>query len=73
MKLMAAIQRWYEGEDTPHENDPNSWVIFVGGSQKLHWTAKIARRLITFATIHWKFLITTTLAVLGLILGYMKL
>lgn len=34
MNTWRKLKDWYEGEFIPHDNDPNSQVVFVGGYQK---------------------------------------
>jgi hypothetical protein len=68
--LHRRIKNWYEGEFIPYENDPNLNIFILGGNQEIHWTAKIARWIISFWSEHWKFIITILVAVTGL---YLKL
>lgn len=60
------VKRWYQGKFVPHENEPNSPVVFLGWNYERHWTAKTARVLVEFYLAHWQWLIGTVIAVLSL-------
>jgi hypothetical protein len=69
---LERIKIWYEGEFVPYDNDTSSGLVFLGGYQKLHWTARAAKKLASFWYNHWKWIITTTLAFAGLFIALMK-
>jgi len=71
--VIEKINKWYEGEFVAHENDPNSSVIRTGGYQKRHWTAEVARSLVSFYLSHWKWLWGFALSLLGLYFAYLNL
>ena len=63
-ELLAAIEKWYEGkevktfsEDDNNENgDFTMLVEFAKHREKPHWTAKVARVLVTFYMTNWKWI-----------------
>ena len=67
------IKQWYEGEQIAHENDPASLVVIFGFYTKRHWTASVARAVVTFYLSHWKWLWGFVVSVFALYLGYLKL
>jgi hypothetical protein len=66
MSMRDVIENWYEGEFVPYENDSNDAVVFIGGTYKRHWTAKVVRTLMRFWLNHWQWTIGTALAICGL-------
>ena len=68
-----SLKRWYEGKYIPHENDPGSPVVFIGGSYERHWSAKAARALVEFWQREWKWTIGTAITIVGLLIAYKKL
>jgi hypothetical protein len=66
-KVRSKISAWYEGRFVPHANDPNSGVVFMGGSHHHHWTATVARKLVGFWLEHWKWIIGLVVALAALI------
>ena len=64
--LSDIVKRWYQGKFTPHENDPDAPVIFLGWTYERHWTAKTVRVLVEFYLAHWQWLIGTVIGVLSL-------
>lgn len=67
------LKKWYEGEYVPHKNKPGSHVVIFGGSYKRHWTAALARILVEFWVGNWRFLITTAIAMAGVVAAYLHL
>jgi hypothetical protein len=59
-RIGKSIRDWYVGPFVPGES-VNGWLI--PGRHRPHWTARTARRLLAFWNLHWKWLITTALAV----------
>ncbi len=72
MSLRNMIENWYEGEFVPHENDPDDAVVILGGTYKRHWTARVARMLVTFWFNHGQWTIGTVLAICGLALALIR-
>lgn len=66
MGFRKKVRDWYEGKMIPHDNPPNSAVFVLGWYYERHWTAKVARVLVTFYLAHWQWLIGTTIGVLSL-------
>lgn len=54
--MKEKIRKWYEGRWVPYENPPGSQVHIFGGEYERHWTASVARVLVTFYLAHWKWL-----------------
>jgi hypothetical protein len=63
---------WYEGRYVPWENDRHSPIVLVGGSYHRHWTARFAHVVVEFWLEHWKYVITTSIAIIGLWIAYRK-
>ena len=66
--MLQKIKRWYEGESKleEFENDRNSHVFIMPHLYtEYHWTAKIARRLVSFYLEHWKWIWSAALALLA--------
>jgi hypothetical protein len=72
-QLAAAIRDWYHGEYVAYENEPDGHVFLIGGYYQRHWTADLANLLVTFWWEHWKFVVGTTLSVIGLVIAYLSL
>jgi hypothetical protein len=66
------VKRWWEGEFIPHENDPHSSVVFVGGRQRRHWTARACRAVAEYARENHRWLIGTAIGALGVLVGIYK-
>ena len=45
----------------------------LGGWYERHWTAEAARIIAEFWLAHWKFIVTTGIALGGLLMAYSKL
>jgi hypothetical protein len=69
----SLVRRWYEGEFVPHENDSDSQVVFIGGWQRRHWTAEVARSIVKFYGQHWQWVWSTIIAVGSLIAAVLAL
>ena len=54
--MWEKVRKWYEGKWVPYENPPGSQVELIGGEYEHHWTADVARALVTFYLAHWKWL-----------------
>lgn len=61
------FRKWWDGEHIPFKNNPNSAFIFVGGTDKRHWTADLARWLVAFYLREWKWVLGSVAAVIGAI------
>ncbi len=72
MMLREKIRKWYEGQFIPHDNDPYTSVVLIGGTYQHHWTASVVRTLLKFWLDHWQWIIGTTLAVCGLIIAVFR-
>lgn len=48
--MIERVKKWWHGEDIVRENDPNSPIMFIGWSNKKHWSSKIAHWLISLFT-----------------------
>ena len=72
-KIRDGIVRWYEGVFEPYANDPNSSAIIMGGDYRRHWTAHVARALVRFWLAHWKWIVTTVIAIAGVLLAARRL
>ena len=66
MPLKEMIENWYEGRFVPYENSPKDPLVIIGGKYKRHWSAGVARVLVTFWLSHWQWTIGTALAIVGL-------
>ncbi len=64
------IRNWYEGTFVPYDNDQSSNLFFIGGDQEFHWTARAARLMAAFWLSHWKWIITTVVAVVIAVLKF---
>lgn len=67
------VAAWYEGKFRTYDNEPGSRVFILGYWYERHWTSKVAHVLAEFWLEHWKYIITTALAVCGLIIALKKL
>lgn len=60
MKISKPFNQWYNGKDVrtnPDEPDTlGGMSVMHAHTKKVHWTAKIARSLVAFYLIHWKWL-----------------
>ena len=61
---------WWDGEYIPYENDPNSGVVFIGGTMEKHWTSTVTRKIWLFFKKEWKWVSGTVLTISGLIIAY---
>jgi hypothetical protein len=67
--LIAKVRAWYGGKWESYEAPQDSAVVFINaGNYKLHWTAEATRVLVRFWAAHWKWIVTTALAVAALLL-----
>ena len=71
--MLRKIKEWYEGEWVPFENNPNSSIVLIGGSYRRHWTAEIARKLISFYLNHWQWCWGTIIALVSLYVAIIAL
>ena len=65
-RVTQAISNWFHGIYIPYNNPPGAGVFIVGGYYERHWTAKVVGTVVGFYLLHWKWLWTTALALLGL-------
>lgn len=62
--MLKRFNRWYKGKTMIEEfdNDPTSYIIVHPLIYtKRHWTAMVARTLITFYLKHWQWLWATAI------------
>ena len=67
--MLSRIKQWYDAESKVHEfeNDPNSSLVFMPSSYtEYHWSAKVARAIVSFYLRHWQWVWGTTIALVGL-------
>jgi hypothetical protein len=67
------IKDWWKGTYVPHENEPGSSLVFVGGETRYHWTARVCRAVLDFMKVEWKFVATAFFALMAMgitLLGY---
>lgn len=69
--LRKATRRWWEGVYVPHDNPPGSGLVFVGGYQRRHWTARAARACWAYFQEHHRWPIGTVVAVVGITVAAM--
>lgn len=67
-RLKERIREWYHG---PFETFDSAHII--GGFHNPHWTARIVRTLVEFWLEHWKWIITTVLAIIALVIAAKKI
>lgn len=72
-RVRESVSSWWNGRYVPYENGPSDSVIIIGGHREWHWTAKVARSVVFFAQAEWKWVVGTTLAVIGLLIAYLNL
>ena len=70
--IRRSIRQWWDGRYVPYENDPRSQLVFIGGGQEWHWTAKAARAVVFFAAKEWRWLIPVLLTCFGLFIAYLR-
>jgi hypothetical protein len=74
--MRKLLKQWYHGktEMVEFDNDPDSTVFicptFV---TSYHWTARWARSVVKFCSLHWQFLVSTIIALLSLAAGILAL
>jgi hypothetical protein len=71
--LPSRIRKWYEGEFIPYENESDSHIVFIGGWQRRHWTAEVARVIVAFYGRHWQWVWSTIIAVGSLVAAILAL
>lgn len=71
-RVMSRITDWYNGTFIPYKNDPSSPVQIIGGYVERHWTASAVKALVDFLSANWKFVVTSLIAIAGIILGFLK-
>jgi len=71
--MFRRIKRWYEGDWIAWENDPNDSIIVIGGNYERHWTAEIARLLVSFYLKHWQWCWGTIIALVSLYVALLAL
>ena len=73
MSLRTKLRRWYDGEFVPPDNPPGSYVVFLTGHYKRHWSSRVAHTLVDFYFKEWKWIWGTLIAVVGLVIAIAKL
>ena len=68
-RLLKKVSKWYKGTYVHYEDDPDSSVIVIGGYFNRHWTASLTRILVNFYLGHWKWMWSTVIAVVALIVA----
>jgi hypothetical protein len=71
--MKRAIQNWYDGTYTAHENRDDSALYFAGGFYERHWTSRVAHAIAEFWGKHWQYAISTGIAVIGIFIALRKL
>lgn len=74
--MFSRIKRWYEGEPKVQEieNDPRSSIVFMPLIYtEYHWSAKVARAIVSFYLRHWQWLWSTAIALMGLYVAVLAL
>lgn len=70
MNIIKKIKTWYKGELILPSNDPDSPIVRLSpGHYKRPFPATIICSLIKFWLKHWKWVITTILAIIGLVIS----
>jgi hypothetical protein len=64
--IRKRLAAWYEGEFIPHQNDPGSRLVRVGGTHERSLAARALRCLIKFWEAHWQWSIGVGVAILAL-------
>ena len=70
--MFDRVRNWYHGtpKTLEFDNDPGSGVVFMPYFYtEYHWTARVARSLVSFYLRHWQWLWTTILAIAALIIS----
>lgn len=74
--MLRKVRHWYEGTSKTEEfdNDPNSmYVIGPRFYTEYHWTARVARAVVSFYLKHWQWVWSTVLTLAGLWLAVLAL
>ena len=61
------IKKWYKGVYVPPDNDPDDVVIFLMGHYDRPVLARVIDQCVAFSRLHWKWLIGTAIALIGLL------
>lgn len=74
MTLINKIKSWYQGKFVPPPpNDPNSAIITISpGHYEQPPLAKILRIIGHFWLAHWKWIVGTIIAVIGIAVSSLK-
>ena len=48
--MIEKIKKWWNGKDIFHENKPSDPVIFIGWSNKKHWTSSLLHWIVSIFT-----------------------
>lgn len=70
--MLSHLKRWYSGEvrEREYENDPHSRLVFMPSSYtEYHWTAKVARAVVSYYLSHWQWLWAMAVGLVGLYLS----
>jgi hypothetical protein len=70
-RLWPAIKRWWQGEYELWDDIPG--FVVIGGRYRRHWTAEVSRAVVFFVAAHWQFVISTSLAIAGLVFAFLAL
>ena len=69
---MKWLGKWYHGRWTQPYNPPNGLVI-IGGHFEYHWTARIARAVVSFYLKNWQWVWGTVIALAALWVSVLSL
>ena len=71
--MLKWLSEWYNGSWTKVDQlKPNEYVTFSGGLE-YHWTAQIARALVSFAQKKWEWIVGTAIALAALWVSVLSL
>ena len=68
-QIVQRIRTLYKGRFVPPHNDPGSPIVFLMGHYERPWLAELLSVLGRFWVTHWKWIITATIAIIGLIVA----
>lgn len=73
MSMKTKLKKWWDGEFIPYDNDDNSGLVFTHGTQKRHWTSRLANAVWGFLGREWKWVCWAVVAIIGLTMSYIRL
>jgi hypothetical protein len=72
-KFILAIHKWYYGEEVEHDYQIKGWGRVVCITSELSTSSKIVHRMVEFGEENWKFIVTTFIGIVALIIGFLKI